>query len=478
MRGYCAAGLLFLVIVLSGFSVSAQISERPVPFVDTIPPDIHAAMKARLEIENQSITESKSKVKSFIKTLHKERFDFIVKLFNDDNIIINTGLNGYVEEIFNNICRANPQIPQDAKLYIERSPVPNATSYGEGTIIISLSLLARLENDAQLAFVLSHELAHYYKGHTKQVVNRYAEINFDKDLNKQTREIRHSQYGNYTRMRELMKGIELTHNKHSRVKEFEADSVGLMLYLNSPYVDLTAPIRTMEILDSVDYEIFRGNLDFKKYFDFKEYPFKASWENYKKPDMWQIQKDDSDTTHTHPSCKKRGVALQRQLQIDSHGPVYRQREDFEHIRLQAKVDIIESYYHFKNYGRALFEAMTLSEQYPNEVWLHAMIGRCLYKLHQSQANHELGKVLALPGRDNEENYDRFLTFIHQLRLNELENITYQYVINQKESYFEDEDFLYTAWLVSHLKVSKLSPQAVEDDYRAKFPEGKYLTKMK
>jgi hypothetical protein len=81
-------------------------------------------------------------------------------------------------------------------------------------------------------------------------------------------------------------------------------------------------------------------------------------------------------------------------------------------------------------------------------------------------------------RDNEENYDRFLTFIHQLRLNELEQLTYYYLLNQKESYFSDEDFLYTAWLVSHLKISKLSPAAVEEDYRAKFPQGKYLPKMK
>jgi hypothetical protein len=279
-------------------------------------------------------------------------------------------------------------------------------------------------------------------------------------------------------MREFMKGIELVHNKHSRVKEFEADSVGLKIFLNSQYVDLTAPVRTMQILDSVDHEIYRANLNFKKYFDYKEFPFKASWENYKKPDMWHVRKDDSDTARTHPSCKKRGVALMRQLRVDLHGPVYNQRGDFEHIRRQAKIDQIESSYHFKKYGRALFDAMVLSEQYPDDAWLHAMIGKCLYQLYQHQANHELGKVLELPGKDHEENYDRFLTFIHQLRLSELESLAYYYVINQNEAYFSDEDFLYTAWLVSNLKVSKLSSQAVEEDYRAKFPEGKYLTVMK
>jgi predicted Zn-dependent protease len=478
MRVYCAAGLFFLVIMLGSLSGSAQFSVKPAAFLDTIPADVHAAMKARLEVENQSITASKIKVRSFIKMLHKERFEYTVKLFNDDYVIIDSELNTYVEKIFNNICRSNPQIPQDAILYIERSSVANATSYGEGTIVISVSLLARLENDAQLAFVLSHELAHYYRGHTKEVVNQYAEINFDKELNKESRDIRKSQYGRYTRMREFMKGIELMHNKHSRVKEFEADSVGLTFFRNSAYVDLIAPVRTMEILDSVEYEIFRDNLDLKKYFDFKEYPFKASWENYKKPDMWRIRKDKSDTARTHPSCKKRGLALMRQLRFDSHSPVYTQREDFERIRRQAKVDLIETSYHFKKYGRALFDALALSEQYPEDVWLHSMIGKCLYQLYQNQANHELGKVLELPGQHNEENYDRLLTFIHQLRLTELENIAYFYIINQNETYFSDEEFLYTAWLASSLKISKLSPHAVAEDYRMKFPEGKYLTVMK
>lgn len=479
MKAHGATGLFFLIIImLDSFSVSAQFSGKPVPFLDTIPAEIHAAMKARLEAENQSITQSKSKVKTFIKTLHKERFESIVKLFNDDNIIIDSELNAYVEEIFNNLCKSNPYLPQDATLYIERSPVANATSYGEGTIVISLSLLARLENDAQLAFILSHELAHYYRNHTKEVVNRYAEINFDKDLNKESREIRNSQYGKYTRMREFMKGIQLTNNKHSRVKEFEADSIGLKIFLNSPYVDLIAPIRTMEILDSVEYETYQANLNLRKYFDFKEYAFKTSWENYKKSDMWRVKKDESDSAQTHPSCKKRGLALVRQLRFDSHGPTYKQRIDFERIRQQANIDLIETSYHFKRYGKALFDALVMSEQYPNDVWLHAMIGRCLYQLHQHQASHELGKVLELPGNDNEENYDRFLTFIHQLRLNELENLTYYYLINQNEAYFSDEDFLYSAWLVSHLKVSKLSPRAVEEDYREKFPQGKYLTVMK
>jgi len=479
MRLVRLAGLFFLTsLCCFAFSAKAQFTGRPAAILDTLPPGIYAVLKEKLERENASIQTDKSKVKSFIKTLQTERFEHVQKLFNDDKIIVSSPLNAYLNEIVANICKANPEIPADIAVYIERNSVANATSYGEGTIIVSLALLSRLENEQQLAFAMCHELAHYYLNHTKEAIYRFADLNFDKQLNRQARDIRNDQYGSYTRMREFMKGIELTENRHSRTKEFEADEMGLKFLLNSRYADALAPVRTMYILDSVDHEHYQRNLDFKKYFDFKSYPFKSSWTNYSREELWLVTKDESDTARTHPSCMRRAAALSRELAPLKLEESYVSAITFETVRKQAMVDLIESNYHFKKYGRALFDALVLSEQYPDDVWLHAMIGRCLYQLYVAQEAHVLSKSLEQPGQNHDENYDRFLKFIHQLRLSELENLTYHYVINQEEEYFNDEDFLYTLWLVTHLKVSQLSPLAVADDYRAKFPNGHYLPLIK
>lgn len=478
MRVVRTTALFFLVSTCSVLFAQAQFSERPASILDTLPPGIHAVLKEKLEKENESIQADKAKVKSFIKTLQTKRFEHVVKLFNDDRIIVSSPLNTYLNEIVANITKENPEIPRDISVYIERNTVANATSYGEGTIIVSLAILSRLENEQQVAFVMCHELAHYYLKHTKEAIYRFAELNFDKELNRQARDIRNDQYGSYTRMREFMKGIELTENRHSRTKEFEADEMGLKFLLNSKYADAAAPVRTMQILDSVDHEGFRENLDFKKYFDFKNFPFKASWANYNREDVWQLTKDESDTARTHPSCMRRAAALSRQLAHLKLEETYVPVIPFGTVRKQAAIDLIESSYHFKKYGRALFDALVLSEQYPNDVWLHAMIGRCLYQLYVAQGAHVLSKSLDQPGQQNDENYDRFLKFVHQLRLSELENLTYNYIINQQEDYFNNEDFLYTVWLVSHLKISQLSHVAVEEDYRAKFPTGRYASLIK
>lgn len=472
------AGSFLLAFVFSFLSVSAQFSGRPSAILDTVPQEVYKSMKSKLIAENESITVEMTKVKSLIKTMQTDRVDYIIKLFNDDKIIVSSGLNTYVNKILTTLCASNPELPRDISLYIERNNVANATSYGEGTIIISLALLARLETEQQLAFVISHELAHYFLRHTKVALYHYADLNFDKELNREARNIRKSQYGNYTRMRELMNGIELGENRHSRAKEFEADQTGLTFFLNSGYADAVAPVRTMQILDSVDHEIYQRNLDIEKHFNFKEFPFKASWINYKRPDMWQVKKDESDTTKTHPSCLKRAAALSRYLTLRQIPVDTTLRVGYESVRKQASIELIESNYHFKKYGRALFDALVLSEQYPNDAWLHAMIGKSMYQLYVAQSTHQLSASLDQPGRMHDENYDRFLNFVHQLRLGELENLAYQYVVNQKEEYFADEDFIYTVWLCSKLKISKLSPLAVEEEYKVKFPDGKYLTLMK
>lgn len=477
MRVVRTTALSLLVSTCSVIFAQAQFTRKPSVVLDTIPEQILASITSKLESENAAIAIDKSKVRAFIKTINKERADYIVKLFNDNWLLGDSELNRHVTAIFQDILQSNPQLKKDASVYLYRSNSPNALSYGEGTILLSLSLLSRLENDAQVAFVLSHELAHYHLGHTKAAIEKFAQMNFDKEVKKEIRSIRNSQYNQYSRMKELMNGIEFTFNKHSRLHEFEADSLGLQLFLNSPYADNRAPIRTMELLDSVDYPVFDAALDLKKHFDFKQYPFKDLWLTYTKSNTWHAKKDISDTAQTHPGCLLRARKLEAQIANQSQAARFDIR-DFEEVKFQARLDLIEANYHFEHYGKALYEAIHMGQVYPDNIYLHAIIAKCFYQLYVSQKKHELAKVLDLPDARFPENYDRFLTFLHTLRLGDLERIAYYYVTAQDEEFFKDEEFLHALWLCSQLPVSNLSTSSVEEDYRRLFPEGKYVLRMK
>lgn len=60
-------------------------------------------------------------------------------------------------------------VPEDSeKLYsfkVVVDPIPQAYTLSTGTVLISTGMISVLDNEAQLAYVLAHELAHVYKDH-------------------------------------------------------------------------------------------------------------------------------------------------------------------------------------------------------------------------------------------------------------------------------------------------------------------------
>jgi hypothetical protein len=60
-------------------------------------------------------------------------------------------------------------VPDDSdKLYCFKvivNPIPNAVTLATGTVFISTGMISLLDNEAQLAYVLAHELGHVYKDH-------------------------------------------------------------------------------------------------------------------------------------------------------------------------------------------------------------------------------------------------------------------------------------------------------------------------
>jgi hypothetical protein len=89
----------------------------------------------------------------------KQRFDLLY-----DNPIVQ----GYVNRLGQSLT------PQgSSRLYafkVTLNPIPEARSLSTGTIYISSGLLALVDNEAQLAYVLAHEIAHVEREHWKEDV--------------------------------------------------------------------------------------------------------------------------------------------------------------------------------------------------------------------------------------------------------------------------------------------------------------------
>jgi predicted Zn-dependent protease len=78
-------------------------------------------------------------------------------------LVRDEALNAYVKKVVCNL--AGPQCGS-IRVYLVDAPVFNAACYPNGMMVVYTGLLLRTENEAQLAFVLGHELTHYLKRHS------------------------------------------------------------------------------------------------------------------------------------------------------------------------------------------------------------------------------------------------------------------------------------------------------------------------
>jgi len=61
--------------------------------------------------------------------------------------------------------------PIEFRFYVVEDPAINAASLPDGTLVINTGLLGAVDNEAQLAFVISHEVAHVLQAHYKREVD-------------------------------------------------------------------------------------------------------------------------------------------------------------------------------------------------------------------------------------------------------------------------------------------------------------------
>lgn len=80
----------------------------------------------------------------------------------------------YVSHLGDSLLPAGAQgttRPIEFRFYVVEDPSINAASLPDGTLLINTGLLGAVENEAQLAFVLSHEIAHVLQVHYKREVD-------------------------------------------------------------------------------------------------------------------------------------------------------------------------------------------------------------------------------------------------------------------------------------------------------------------
>jgi predicted Zn-dependent protease len=148
-----------------------------------------------------------------------ERSAETISEIEEDELVRDDALDAYLAEIVEDLW---PELPPPApriRILVVAEADRNAYAWPNGVLLISSGLLVTLENEAQLAYLIGHEIAHVLERHSLEEV-RY----------------------------EAITGSHVDRMKLSKQSESEADRIGYEIFIEAGYAPLEA-LRMMRHLE-------------------------------------------------------------------------------------------------------------------------------------------------------------------------------------------------------------------------------------
>ena len=423
------------------------------------------------EIKNNS-AENK-KVREMVNESLTNLRKYLASMDSSHFIMESDSTTRYLKKIVDHIAEKNQKIIKD-KFYVftSRTSVPNASNLGKGVILVNLGLINKLDSEPAIAYVLCHEIAHQVLDHVISGIKKGAEIYHDKDFQKELKKAQKKEYNSLS-LTEALRIKYLSHfTLHRREHEYEADSLGLILFYNAGYSPLDA-VSEIQFLDSIDLPLYAAPINYRNYFEFSKYPFRNDWLTID-PNLGQLGGNiDSlymppDSLKTHPDCPMRAKAIERIFTRENMNTTNHFLLSTNYL-FHREISCFERVEHFlstEQFGLALYDALQVSARYPDNLYLKCAIANSLCEICRAQTNHAFSAVVDFPDTRNAKSYNEFLSFLHNLSASQLKNITIYYctenIINLKK---EDPYCRYIDFLVKGMDKSKTEYAALVADYQ-------------
>ncbi len=306
-------------------------------------------------------------------------FQLYVNFMVDENllsgyVLYNDPVGDYVNKVAQKLLKDNMSLYNEMRFYVIEYPVVNALTTPTGIVFITVGLLAHLENEAQLALILSHEIQHYSKNHS------YKEYTFEPQIDKKgNKESNTKEFESF-----------LQKSAYSREMETEADKEGLELYGESGY--------SLEVIESV-FDILQFS-----HLPFDEVSFKPSvleTKNLKFPKSFtpadsiltpiDINSDDYDDEYlSHPNVKKRRevlLAIAAKMKSSGSALYLVGEKEFEDARKIARYEYVHICMIYHHYEEAFVSLNILLSENANSHYLQRNLNHCLYAMAKLQLHY-------------------------------------------------------------------------------------------
>jgi hypothetical protein len=305
-------------------------------------------------------------------------------------VLIDEEYSSYLRDILQLVLKDDVALQQKIRIYAVRSASVNAVALANGTILINLGLIAQLENEAQLAFVIAHEAAHVEKEHSLDLYMKNVKIS--RGESKQE-----------VFAKTDMDIKQFRRHLHSRENENEADNIGFKRFAKTGY-RLSNVNKVFDVLKYAHLPF--DEVKFEK--EFLQPNGVVIPENYLQTDLPPIKgqdENDDDTDKTHPNLAKRRDNINSLIS----GSGKNEKEGNDYLLSQAKFERLQKIARFElpmltlhqhAFALTIYNTFLLSKIEKESLYLEKVRLKALYGCAKHRTDEE-GNLIA-EARDAEK----------------------------------------------------------------------------
>ncbi|WP_299103764.1 M48 family metallopeptidase [uncultured Tenacibaculum sp.] len=384
--------------------------------------------------EKQLRKKYKGKIRKEIQKSYLGLHDDFKKIVKKKELIFESKFSQYIDSLTHIISKNNSHlITNDIKVFVTKHNSPNALSLGNGYILINMGLFKYLKNEGQIVSVMSHEIAHQLLRHSEKNIISRATSETSKSKQIKIKKLKKNKYNKQSTAFKELKKILYSNSKTNRQQEKEADSLGFILYNNTNYQpkDFINTLKIISKLDSLP-NIVLDSTTYYTFFNLPNQPFNKNWlkiENFNAYNYDHFKnKINKDSLKSHPEMLQRISHLEKIFEKElSSQKESLDKTSFNSYKKIANYEDVANLFYDQKYGLSIYLSLYKLSISPNNNYYKEWLGTNFHAIYNAKKKYRFNRYVdRLIPKEQDKSYQQFLSFLWNLKLQEIEKIANHY----------------------------------------------------
>lgn len=352
-----------------------------------VPADFSVSTLTKIKQDNQSDLKSLSSKK---RQFFVEQINYSIdEVLHSGNVTFGDTISIYLQKLGDRLIESNVDLKGKLRFYCYNSTDANAFSTRQGIVFVTTGLLAQLTSEAQLAFVLSHEIVHYMEHHVLDFY-QYATKEKFYSYNEKARFL-----SNYSRENELEAdriAVKMVHDAGYKANEINK-TFDVLLYSYLPFEELKLDKAYFNTDEMYVPELF---------FEFKKNEISAKFKY-------------NDYLMSHPNLAKRKEQVSNQVSNFKNWNSEKLFEDstsFFFIRDISRFEYVLNKVYSEEPIEALYAIYILEKKYPNSKFLKKCKSQAWLDVMKTTIKQEA--YVSIANRKRPKYYEGQISVLNQL----------------------------------------------------------------